>query len=252
MRIHKLIAIILLAISPVLVKSQIISIDSYTIDNNGQVLLEVESTINDYFILNVRHSADSEDWYPTSVTLGKEDKTIISESLKAYPIDQYQVIKHDISIPIDTDMDEVDDITEWQDMPTQGPLNHAKPVELVNGSITVNSLTTFKELSVEGVVVPWSPFLNDKQFVKFAIINLDTDTPELYFINTVTHDLHRSFMETVNPDWLEDDSLIKGEITYNPTVVSNNGTLGDFSFNYSVGAGMPFATVQKCQRYMLI
>ncbi len=246
MIIIKRILFLVILIAPLISFGQEVAISNYSINNNGQVQLEISSSSNNYYILNVKNKQEDLFSHPTSLTIGNGGTTIISESLKALPIEHYQVLEFSINEPIDTDGDGIDDITENNDIPTQGPLNFAPAIEFENGLVSVNSLTKFKELSLADTIVPWSPFLNDKQFVKFAIVNLDTDLPELYFINSETHYLHRKFMEAAAPHWIEDPSLIKGEITYNPTVVSNNGTLGDFSFNYSVGAGRPFETVQKC------
>ena len=226
--------------------AQVVEITDYLINNNGQVQLEIASSTDSYYVLNVKNSLDQKKYHASSLTLGSNSTTYITEPLSALPITHYQVMEFPIAEPADNDHDGIDDLIENSDLPTQGPLNTAPPVAFINGTVSVNSLTTFKALSLADTIVPWSPFLNDKQFVKFAIIDLDTDIPQLYFINSETHYLHRKFMEAAAPGWIDDPSLIKGEITYNPTVVSNNGTFGDFSFNYSVGAGRPFETVQKC------
>ena len=238
--------IIVILVAPLISYGQEVAIKNYSINNNGQVQLEISTSAENYYILNVKNRQEDLFSHPTSLTIGNAGTTIISESLKALPIEHYQVMEFKINEPIDTDGDGINDIIENNDLSAQGPLNFAPSIEFIDGLVSVNSLTKFKELSLADTIVPWSPFLNDKQFVKFAIVNLDTDHPELYFINSETHFLHRKFMESAAPHWIEDPNLIKGEITYNPTVVSNNGTLGDFSFNYSVGAGRPFITVQKC------
>lgn len=233
-------------IVPLVTNGQEVPITNYSINNNGQVQLEIPTSKDYYYILNVKNKLEDNLFHATSLTIGKSGSTIIIEPLAALPIEHYQIKEHLIDDPIDTDGDGIDDITENNDQPTQGPLNFAPAIEFIDGLVSINSLTKFKELSLADTIVPWSPFLNDKQFVKFAIVNLETDHPEIYFINSETHFLHKKFMEAAAPHWIEDPSLIKGEITYNPTVVSNNGTLGDFSFNYSVGAGRPFNIVQKC------
>ncbi|MFT6336960.1 MAG: hypothetical protein ACI86M_000980 [Saprospiraceae bacterium] len=243
--VSRLILLIILVI-PKQSHSQEVEINNYSINNNGQVQLEISASSDRYYILNVKNKLDQDHTHSTSLTLGKPGLIIITEPLSSLPIEHYQILEFLISQPADNDNDGIDDLTENEDLPTQGPLNTASPIGFINGTVSVNSLTTFKGLSLADTIVPWSPFLNDKQFVKFAIVDLDTDIPQLYFINSETHYLHRKFMEAVAPHWIDDPSLIKGEITYNPTVVSNNGTLGDFSFNYSVGAGRPFETVQKC------
>jgi hypothetical protein len=226
--------------------TQEVNITNYSINNNGQVQLEITSSENSYYILNVKNNLTDKQFHPTSIKNGSKGSSLITEPLGALPLEHYQILEFPILEPVDIDNDGLDDLTENNNLPTQAPLNTAPSVDFNNGTVSVNSLTTFKALSLADTIVPWSPFLNDKQFVKFTILDLDTDSPKLYFINSKAHFLHRKFLEAAAPHWINDPTLIKGEVTYNPTVVSNNGTLGDFSFNYSVGASRPFETVQKC------
>ena len=223
---------------------QEVPILNYSTNINGQVELEVASTDDNYYILNIRHSPTGDLEEPASMTLGEEGTTIISEPLGNYPIEHYQVLEYSIDAPFDTDGDGVDDITEFMDIPTHGPLNFAAPINFVDGTVSTNSLTTFKELSITGEDVPFAPFLNGKEFVKFIILDLHTDNPQLYFINSVTHNRHKDFADAVGFDIDVVDEL-RGEVVYHPTTVANNGTLGAFTFNYSVGLSKPFVSVQK-------
>lgn len=214
---------------------------NYSTNVNGQVLLEVDSDEDHYYILEVRHTPDGQFEYVNSITLGQAEKTLISEPLEAYPLDHYRVLKYPIADPNDTDGDTFDDLTELANMPNQAPLNHARSVNFNNGAVSINTLTTFKELSVAGIDVPWAEFLNDQEFVKFVILDFDTDRPQVYFINSVTHFIHAAFIQAEGLD----DYDVSGEIIYHPTTVANNGTLGTFSFAYTFGYGRPFADVQR-------
>lgn len=224
--------------------SQEVPILNYSTDINGQVRLEVASSEDNYYILNVRHDSIGDFDLATSMTLGEEGTTtIITEPLESYPIEQYQVLEYLIATPADTDGDGIDDITEFSNLPLQSPLNHAESIDFTNGTVAIDNLITFKQLSVSDTIVPWAEFLTDQEFVKFVIVALDSDTPDLYFINTETHYRHSAFMDTLGIDFFD---VFKGEIVYYPTVISNNGTLGTFSFNYSFGDNKSFEIVEKC------
>ncbi len=221
-----------------------VPIESYEVNENGQVELTVNSAEDKYYILEVKHDPSSTEKLNASITLGEAGTTVITEPLGAYPQDHYQVIEHFRNMPFDTDLDGVDDMVEYQDIPLRGPLNYAEPISTNDGAPIINSLTQWKELSLSDTNVPWASFLDGQEFVKFAIRNQDSDTPEIYFINTNTHFYHWDFTDAVGWDYWGDD-LQTGEIIYSPTTPSNNGTLGVFSFAYTFGDGKPFDTVQK-------
>ena len=68
--------------------------------------------------------------------------------------------------------------------------------------------------------------------------------PKVYFINTNTHSLHADFAAEMGVDHLA-PSTEKGQVVYHPNVLSNNGTLGTYAFNYSNNESLDFETVQK-------
>ena len=223
---------------------QEVSIIDYSTDINGQVQLVVASSENNYYILNVRHSPNDNFELSTSMTLGEEETTIISEPLESYPIEHYQVFEYPIATPADTDTDGVDDVTEFSDLPTQSPLNYAEPLPFEDGVVIVDNMTTFKELSIDDEEIPWAPFLDGQEFAKFIIIDIETDKPKLYFVNTETHYTHQEFGDAIGVDaWA--NNVVKGEIVYYPTVVANNGTLGLFAFNFTFGDLQGFGVTRK-------
>ncbi len=230
--------------------AQEVDIQNYSTNVNGQVELDIEAKADHYYILQVRHAPSGDFEWSTSLTIGEEGTMTISEPLKAYPLEHYRVLEYPDISPIDSDGDGEDDIIEFYDMPTQGPFNYAAPIDLNDGSVTVDEQTTFKELSISGIDVPWAPFLDDQEFVKFVIVDLNSNKPELYFINSETHYIHQDFMDEVGISIFDD--VITGEIVFHPTVVADNGTLGVYSFNYSFGFGEPFSTVQKCHEFIAL
>ena len=223
--------------------SQIVPVTNYSINSTGQVQLEVNSTINNYYILKVRHDSTSIFELSTSMTLGGLNTTTITEPLGNYPLNHYQVLEYPISSPIDTDGDGIDDITEYQNTPHQSPINAAPSITIDDGLVLVDSFTTFKDLSVKLNLVQWSEFLNGKEFVKYIIVDFDS-IPKIYFINSSNHNLHADFATTIGIDYAG-NHVKKGQIIYHPSNVSNNGTLGTFAFNYSNGHPQNFDVVQK-------
>jgi len=223
--------------------SQEVPILNISTNNNGQVEIEVESSEDKYYILNTTYNAQRSP-IPTSMTLGKDGKTVITEPLSRLGQEAYQVLEYDISNPTDTDGDNLDDIFEYNNMPKYGPINFAESIELIDGAISIDNLITYKALSVEGDDIWWAPFLNGREFVKFVIVNINSDNPEVYFINSETHYIHAEFIFSIGLDYYEDD-ITTGEIVYYPNVPSNNGTLGDFSFNFSFGFLPEFEKTQK-------
>src|SRR3989338_3587680 len=74
--------------------AQVVPIQNHTIDVNGQIRLEVNSTAGKNYLVQVKHHPDSAFALTTSMTLGQAGTTILTEPLKAYPIDHYQVLEY--------------------------------------------------------------------------------------------------------------------------------------------------------------
>ena len=227
-----------------LLHAQQIPIVNYSITTNGQAQLEVNSNPAHYYILKIRHDPSGAFQMPTSMTLGKEGTIKITEQVGHYPLEHYQVLEYPVAVPIDTDGDGIDDITEYNNLPVQGPFNAAAPISLDDGVAVIDSFSTFQKLSVTKENVQWSEFLNGKGFVKFIIVNFHTANPKIYFIDSFTHDFHADFANKIGIEHVG-DQVKKGQIIYHPTAVSNNGTQGAFTFNYSNGHGDDFEVVQR-------
>ena len=219
-------------------------INERTINANGQIELEVSSTADKYYILHVKNPQTDAYDIMSSMTLGQSGTTIISESLEALPEDQYQVSEYLQSEPADVDGDGIDDMEEYLNIPKLAPLNGAPTIDSGDGLLMVHDFATFKELSIRHDLVQWSEFLNEKVFVKYMIVDFFTDHPKTYFVNSNVHDLHADFANAIGIDNLGEE-VKKGQIIYHPTVISNNGTLGAYAWNYSNGHGQDFEVVQR-------
>lgn len=217
--------------------AQNVPILNYNVNVFGQVELEIEAQADQYYILRAQHEPGMPYESVTSLTLGVNGTMVISEPLGAYPEANYTITAHSIADPADTDGDGVDDITELNGMPAIAPLNFADEVPIVDGRTSIDNHDTFSDLAVVDDNVPWAPFLNDQEFVKFAILNQDSDEAEVYFINSQTHNIHASFLGTINTTGAQ---VVTGEVIYNPNHLLPNGTVGGYLFNYSFGNAYDF------------
>lgn len=225
--------------------SQEVSIDDYSTNSKNQVQLEIESDLDHYYVLKIRTDTDSSFNFSSSISMGVSVDQIISEPLGSYPLEHYQVLEYPINSPADSDGDGIDDITEYQDIPNQSPLNAAPTIDLTDGIVMVDEFSTFQSMSVEKDFVQWSEFLNGKEFVKFIIVDFNT-SPKLYFINSNKYAFHNDFAMAMGIDYIG-DHVQKGNIMYHPTTISNNGTVGTFAFNFSNGQPREFEITQKTQ-----
>lgn len=229
--------------------AQIVPIQQYSTNANGQVELKVNSSSDHYYLLHVKHHVDSAFSEIVSMTLGEAGSTAITEPLEAYPLTHYQITQHALVTPDDTDGDGIDDLTEFQNMPEQNPLNYATSIDLLNGQVAVNNFSTFNSLSVQQDVVPWIPYLNGKEYVKFIILDYFSPNRKIYFINTNTHPQHENFANFMGVGHLG-PTVVKGQVIYHPNVLSSNGTLGTFAFNYTNNESKPFSVIQKTQELL--
>ena len=222
--------------------AQNVPIQDYSVNNKGQVQLEIVGQADQYYLLSALHEPNLTEESITSLTMGVDGNMIISESLAAYPLSSYKITAHSIAAPDDADGDGIDDITEYNNMPTQAPLNFAEEISFIDGTTSIDDAATFASMAVVEDV-PWAPFLNGQQFVKFGILDRDTDEPKVYFINSNTHFIHANFFASIGANVNGDDG--SGEIVYNPNEILPNGVIGSYSFNFSFGDAKDFAATQR-------
>lgn len=223
---------------------QIVPIKSYGMNANGQVQLGIDAQADHYYILKVRATDTSQYDIASSMTMGVNGTLLITEPLGAYPLQHYQIIEYANNAPFDTDLDGIDDITEFQNMPTQSPINAAPDLDSYHGEIMMDSFGSYKRLSIRKEHVVFSEYLNGLGHFKFMISDFSTDKPRVYFINTNVHAYHESFALANGENHLDAD-VRKGQIVHHPTSISSNGTLGTFAFNYTGGHGIDFDEVQR-------
>ena len=215
------------------------------------VPIVVESTIDEYFVLYVRYDldVDSTVYLPVSVTLGQAGTTALSENVAALPKERYQVHKYLVADPADVDGDCIDDITELADPVGQNPVNSAATLALSAGALAIPDRDTFEELSRQGT---WGDQRADHwEFVKFFLVDMETDSPGVYFMNTSPtgeYLLHRDFMEAQGVEW---DRAISGEIAYNPDLIAPGGSQGIYSYRlYPFNFSHEFTIQERSYRFL--
>ena len=228
--------------------AQNVPILDYQVNNFGQVELEIQGQADQYYLLTALHEPNLNYESVTSMTLGQDGLMTISEPAGAYALQNYKVTAHSIASPDDADGDGIDDITEFNNLPTDAPLNFAEAIDFIDGSTSIDSYETFANLSVVQDV-PWAPFLNGTQFVKFGILDRDTDFPKVYFINSNTYNIHANFFFGINAVVNGDDG--SGEIVYNPNEILPNGAIGSYSFNFSFGEALSFEDTQRTYELLI-
>ena len=178
----------------------------------------VESTSTDYFVLYASHDVDSTTVeYPVQVKLGEEGTTKLSENIRPLPVDRYRVEKYSVADPADVDGDCIDDITELNNLGGMNPVNAAAPV--THGDVVIPDVETFDRLSFD--------YAGGASEIKFLMIGLDSDQPQIHFMDTVKHNLHGPFISTIGAEWVD---AARGRLVYDPSLVADDGSLGVFRY----------------------
>jgi hypothetical protein len=220
--------------------SQNVPIDNYSVNGFGQAQLSIQAQEGKYYMLHAQHSSIFN--WATSMTMGVNGTMVISDPAGAYPLSEYTVTEHDVASPLDYDGDGIDDITEFNNMPTDAPINYADAVAFVDGATSIPDAETFLDLAAVNNV-GWAPFLDGQLYVKFGILDRDTPQPKIYFINSNTYTIHATFFNAIGATVNGDDS--SGEIVFNPNDILPNGTIGSYSFNFSFGNAYNFDATQR-------
>ena len=199
------------------------------------VPIEIESTTDEYFVLYVRHDLDADTTFevPVGVTLGQDGATTLTESLEALPKERYRVEKYLVSDPADVDGDCTDDITELADPVGMNPVNPVPAMSFDDGAAAIPNRETYVLLAYKGDSGIDS-HLRNLEAVKFHMVDMDTDRPSVYFMNTKTYRRHDDFQVAVglevNP--LHGHEAMVGEMVYHPTAVAPDGSLGVYRFQF--------------------
>ncbi|MCH2197582.1 MAG: T9SS type A sorting domain-containing protein [Flavobacteriales bacterium] len=226
--------------------AQTVDIDNYSVNTIGQAQLSIQGEADKYYILHAQHGPDYN--WAVSMTIGVDGTMIIAAPGAAYPLENYTITEHDIADPDDWDGDGIDDITEFSNMPTDAPINNAYAVDFEDGTTSIPDAQTFMDLATINNV-GWAPFLDGQLYVKFGILDRDTDEPKVYFINSNTHVIHAGFWGAIGATVDGDDG--SGEIVFNANDILPNGVIGSYSFNFSFGNAYNFEDAQRTYELLI-
>lgn len=246
-------ALLMLLLTPSGVAAQDEPIAQFTVDATGRVRVAVASSADSYYVLYYRQDLPAGPEAAVSMALGQDGTTVLTEPLAARPREHYRVARYARAAPRDIDKDGIDDVEELLNPGRLAPFNPAKEIAPVDGTVSIADRATFEALSYQGPEVLIDKHLADLEFVKFYLLDMQTDNPRVYFMNTVTHRAHGSFARVTGirqgggggRGQGDPPGAMRGEIVYHPHVLGPNGALGLYRFEFEPNDSYAFADVQK-------
>ena len=200
------------------------------------VPIVVESTAEEYFVLYVEHDLDGATVeIPVLVKRGAAGTTTLAENVEALPKERYRVEKYLIADPADVDGDCVDDITELDNLGSMNPVNPAAAIELSDGAVVLPDRETVETLSFEDS--------SGTLFLKFLLIDMDTDRPLVYFQNTERVRPHTAILDAVGLTGA--GGLVHGAMIYDPELVAPDGSLGVYRYWFGYRYDDSFSVVAR-------
>ena len=177
------------------------------------------STTAEYFVLYVRHDLNAETTVeiPVSVTRGAAGTTTLSENIEALPAARYRVEKYLVADPADVDGDCIDDLTELAD-PAGNPVNPAKVPAPSDGAVVIPDRATFEALV-------------SAHAIKFVVVGLHTERPDVYFVNTSKYLTHGTFLKALGVEI--GIGVTTGGITYHPSLRASDGSAGVYVLSFA-------------------
>ena len=218
-----------------------------TVVEVGAVPIVVESTTDEYFVLYVWHDLDADTTFqvPVGVILGEDGATTLTESLEALPKERYRVEKYLVSDPADVDGDCTDDITELADPVGMNPVNPVPTMRFDDGAAAIPNRETYVSLAYKGEIGAIDRHLAGWEAVKFHMVDMNTDRPSVYFMNTKTYQRHDDFQAAVGleVDPLHGHETMVGEMVYHPKAVAPDGSLGVYRFQFGANGVYSFKEI---------
>ena len=110
-----------------------------------------------------------------------------------------------------------------------------------DGASEIPDRKAFQEMAYEsGMVMPHHEGL---EFVKFQIVDVETDDPKLYFINTRTHSTHVEFMQSIGrgQGWSQG---MRGVLVHRPFLMAPSGKPGLYTFEFELEDEFSFERIE--------
>ena len=226
----------------------------FFVDAMGRARVQVASSPAYYYVLLARDTLSAGPERAVGMALGREGTTTLTEGLAAHPQGHYRVLRYPLATPGDQDRDGIDDLTELAGLGRLGPFNPSAEINPVDGTVVIPDRATFEALSYKGQEVLIDTHLKDLEFVKFYILDTDTDNPKVYFMNSVTHRAHGSFARAIGlPGGGRGGGVpgqMRGEIVYHPHMLGPSGSLGVYRFEFEPNDSYAFADVRMVYELM--
>lgn len=230
-----------------------VPISSTGITREGRFQVVVPSRATHYYVLWRSTTPGFSGAKAVAMTLGTPDTVTLTEPLGALgPGGYYRVLEHPRSTPEDTDGDGKDDVTELLSPVRLSPLNPGKEIAYRDGVASIPDRQTFKDLSYQGDEVLIDTQLKGLEFVKFQIEKANTAKPELWFINTITHRSHPSFMRAIGISGGggpgggggSNSGTMRGVMVYHPLLLAPSGEPGLYTIEFEPNDSFPFDRIQ--------
>jgi len=187
--------------------------------------LVVQSTPEHYYVLYAAPGAAGPE-LPISIGIGRGRSTTFSRPTSESMAERYRVERYRRDDPADIDGDCIDDLTELLDPAELNPLNPSPPIARGDGVAAVPDQAVFDELSYRKDGSP-----DDFAYLKFVLLDLETERPRLYLLNSRRHRYHVSFHEAVG---LEPSGagMLAGKIVQHAGRVARDGQPADYHFEF--------------------
>ena len=209
---------------------------SFSISDDSRVQIDVPSAADLYHVLYYRSDPDdAATEKAVALHMGAADSVTLSEPLRIGRTGAYRVATFRRNAPGDIDGDETDDLTELAraDKNKRAPFNRRAPFDMSDGAVAIPDLALFQELSWSGsndLLSQYDPHLQDLEFIRFVIIDLAGEQPDMFFGNTNTHLWHFDLLEAVlgtreaAEDARRNQHVLRGDIVYHPHIRGRTAT----------------------------
>ena len=158
----------------------------------GQFRVALPATLGAYHLLQ-RADSPAGPWSSRALLPGHQGNITLTDPAGMAGRAFYRILIVPTALPLDSDGDGLDDLTEWQAGGAGNPFNPAPAAASTDAAIRMADPITFEKLAHRDNF-PGAPGVRE---VKFLITGADTAEPALYFLNTNLHRYHFYFARDV-------------------------------------------------------
>lgn len=208
---------------------------THSINSKNQSEISFEAKNGKYYLL--KYKLNNKEFVYSKIISSKPGALTVVDPLNKTSKDNYLLQAVGIDQPLDVDFDGKNDIFELENSVQYSALNGAKPINFIDGAVQISNESTFRNLSFKGEKIYIDPHLSELEHLKFYIFGNDVNSCQVYFINSNTHQIHESFKQKYQLNIVKSGAGVvkneyKGEIVYQPNVVSPSGIVGCYRFQF--------------------